>query len=78
MDDTIINNLVTNIAKEADTVIKKDKGIQGFKRILPSLMEKGLDKVDLSMFSFEMRTGIINSMGEEYIRRGNLDDAQRA
>ena len=41
-----------------------------FERLVPSLIEKGIENINLSMFSEEMRRDLLNAAGDEYLKRG--------
>ena len=45
---------------------------------MPVLLEKGIDNVNLSMFDDATRSKLLNALGEEYIRRGNMNDSVKA
>ena len=52
-DDKIIkkmvDKMVDDMAENAKTMSTDRKDVEGFKRILPSLLEKGVDHINLSM-----------------------------
>ncbi|MDD5332060.1 MAG: hypothetical protein PHE43_04575 [Candidatus Nanoarchaeia archaeon] len=53
----------------------KQSNISQFRKIVPALMEKGVDNLDLSMFSDDMRNEILNAVGEEHLLKGRLPEA---
>ncbi|MDD5177765.1 MAG: hypothetical protein PHT54_00565 [Candidatus Nanoarchaeia archaeon] len=53
----------------------KQSNISQFRKIVPALIEKGVENLDLSMFSQEMRNEILNAVGEEHLLKGRLPDA---
>src|SRR3989344_321227 len=46
-----------------------------FSRVIPALMKKGLDNVNLSMFSEEKKKELLNAAAEEYLKRNQVLDA---
>ncbi|MEM4247549.1 MAG: hypothetical protein QXF14_04495, partial [Candidatus Woesearchaeota archaeon] len=57
----VVSNLVdqTNIVKQSETTSNADN----FKKILPTLLEKGLDNINLSMFNEVTRRHVLNVLG---------------
>jgi tetratricopeptide (TPR) repeat protein len=49
-----------------------------FRKIVPALLRKGLDKVDLSMFDEKSKIDLLNAAGEEYLRKGDNINAMKA
>ena len=49
-----------------------------FNKIVPALLKKGLDNINLSMFSPELKFSILTALGEGYKRKGNLNDAVKS
>ena len=45
--DAILTSVVSNDAKEAEAVLKRRDEAQAFKKIIHSLIDRGLDKIDL-------------------------------
>src|SRR3989338_5448063 len=78
MTDAIVQGVVSNLVKEVQGVGTRSQASESYKKLLPSLLRKGIDSVDFSMFSFSTRNEILNAMGDEYIRRGNFEDAQKS
>src|SRR3989338_10764318 len=48
-----------------------------FSRVIPALIKKGLDNVNLSMFSEEKKKELLNAAGEEYLKRNQVTEAIR-
>ncbi len=46
-----------------------------FSKIIPALMKKGLENVNLSMFSEEKKMELLNAAAEEYLKRNQVVDA---
>src|SRR3989344_9279147 len=46
-----------------------------FSKVIPALMKKGLENVNLSMFSEEKKRELLNAAGEEYLKRTQVMDA---
>lgn len=49
-----------------------------FRKIVPALLRKGLDKVDLSMFDEKSKIDLLNAAGDEYLRKGDNTNAMKA
>ena len=41
-----------------------------FRRMVPIVLKKGLENINLEMFSDEVRTGILNAVAEELVKKG--------
>ncbi|MEK6822259.1 MAG: hypothetical protein AABY13_00395, partial [Nanoarchaeota archaeon] len=65
-DSVIMRKMVDNMAQASQAVLNKKPEMDNFRRIVPSLIEKGLDNINLTMFNEETRLGILNALGEEY------------
>src|SRR3989338_6348092 len=64
--------------KFEDTLPEQKEDLNRFSKIVPLLLQKGIDKLNLSMFSPELRTDILLALGDEYRKKGDLYDAARA
>ncbi|MDD5253577.1 MAG: hypothetical protein PHG05_00545 [Candidatus Nanoarchaeia archaeon] len=53
----------------------KQTNLSQFRKIVPALIEKGVENLDLSMFSQEMRNEVLNAVGEEHLLKGRLPEA---
>ena len=51
---------------------------QSFKKIMPMLIDRGIDKIDFSMFNEELKISLLNEMGDEYLKKGVLENAIKA
>ena len=49
-----------------------------FKKIVPALLRKGLDNVNLSMFDEFTKRELLNAVGDEYVKKGNVSEAIKA
>src|SRR3989338_7140953 len=74
-DEKIIQKMVNTIAESNAEFLGQKQDSGKFSKIVPQLLKKGLDNLNLSMFSPELKYGILTSLGEEYRKRGNLNDA---
>ena len=72
----VVQKLVSNIVEENKELINAPQ--HNFSQLVPSLIQKGIDNLDLSMFSPEMKKELLNVLGKEYLRRGNLTEATKA
>ena len=79
MDDTkeyVIQRMVSDIVEDNKRFISVSKEkLEGFKTILPVLLKKGIDNLNLTMFDDSLRSKIIATMGDEYCRKGNFSEA---
>jgi tetratricopeptide (TPR) repeat protein len=46
-----------------------------FRRMVPIVLKKGLENINLEMFSEEIRTGILNAVAEELVKKGRTKEA---
>ena len=46
-----------------------------FEKIVPRIIEKGFENVNLSMFNEEMKKEILQAAGDEYVKRGMMTNA---
>ena len=44
-----------------------------FKKIVPALIKKGIDNVNLSMFTPEVRNELLNAAGDEFVSWRSLN-----
>jgi len=77
-EDKIVKKMVAEIADSNERFMSHSQDIENFKRIVPVLLEKGIDNVNLSMFDEGTKSKLLNALGEEYTRRGNMNDAVKA
>src|SRR3989338_801495 len=77
-EDKIVKKMVAEIADSNERFMSHSQDIENFKRIVPVLLEKGIDNVNLSMFDEATKSKLLNALGEEYIRRGNINDSVKA
>ena len=76
--ELVMRKMVNALAQSSAELLKQSENVENFKRIVPSLLDKGLDNINLNMFSEEMRVGLLNAMGDEYARKGKLPEAIKA
>ena len=65
------------IKKEVGDLLEKyskDESNQ-FRQLVPYILEKGLDNINLSMFSEDMKAELLNAVGEEYLKRGQVRES---
>src|SRR3989338_4286183 len=78
-EDRIVKKMVAEIADSNEKFMgHQSQDMENFKRIVPVLLEKGIDNVNLSMFDEATKSKLLNALGEEYIRRGNMNDSVKA
>src|SRR3989338_9774467 len=44
-------------------------------RMVPLLIKKGIDNINLEMFSEDMQRSILNALAEELVKKGRMQDA---
>src|SRR3990167_8162857 len=49
-----------------------------FKKVVPALLRKGLDSVNLSMFDDVTKRELLNAVGDEYVKKGDVAEAIKA
>src|SRR3989344_1711717 len=74
-DERIVQKLVTDIVEKNAGILNPKEDPNKFSKMVPSLMKKGIDNLNLSMFNHELKFNILSALGEEYRRKGNLSDA---
>src|SRR3989338_6878634 len=73
-DEKIIKKMVTEMVEKNQLVMPKED-LSNFKKLVPALIDKGVDNLNLSMFSNEMKLGLLNALGDEYLRKGKVPEA---
>jgi len=48
-----------------------------FSKVIPALMKKGLENINLSMFSEDKKRELLNAAAEEYFKRNQIGDAMK-
>lgn len=76
--DKILQKVVSNVNETVLEMRKKEEKLNNFKRILPALLEKGLDNINLSMFDEDTKLALLNAFGDEFVRKGRLQEAMNA
>ena len=75
-EDTIVKKMVAEIVDSNEKFMShSSQDMENFKRIVPVLLEKGIDNVNLSMFDDATRGKLLNALGEEYVRRGDMNNS---
>ena len=78
-DEKIMKKMVTDIVTNNEKVLDQQQvDTNKFSKIVPTLLKKGLDNINLSMFSPELKFSILTALGEGYKRKGNLNDAVKS
>ena len=69
-----------HIKKEVKGLVEKYHGKDSatYEKMVPIILKKGVENVNLSMFGEEMRNNIMNSVGEELIKKGKVTEAVKA
>ena len=61
-----------DITKNIKQIVQENEGASSFAKIVPSIVKKGIDSVNLNMFDDQTREGLLNAAGEEFIKRGDF------
>ena len=72
----MVEHIKKSISKIMDEVQKVDDA--EFSKIVPALLKKGIDNIDLSMFGDEAKIDLLNRAGDELYKRGNYAEAIKA
>ncbi len=70
MEDKILQKIVSNVAENVNEMEAREAKLSNFKQILPALLEKGLDNVNLSMFDDSTRIDFFRDAGWHNRTRG--------
>ncbi len=76
MEFNNLNHL--NKTKDNSNLLVMEKKKDEFEKIIPVLMQKGLENLNLSMFDSQTKTKVLIALGERYIRKGQIEDAYKA
>src|SRR3989338_10053471 len=76
-NEKIIKKMVMDIVEDNEKVLSI-KNDNRFAKIVPSLLKKGIENLNLSMFSPELKFNILTALGEEHRKKGNLNDAVKS
>jgi tetratricopeptide (TPR) repeat protein len=69
-----MENVKTNIKN----LIEENEGASSFAKIVPSIVKKGIDEVNLNMFDDHTREGLLNASGDEFVKRGDFVQAVKS
>jgi len=69
-----------HIKNEVKGLVEKynNQGHATYEKMVPIILKKGIECVNLSMFGEEMRNNIMNSVGEELVKKGKVSEAVKA
>ena len=72
--------MVEHIKRKVPEMMKNfcDEDDSPYAKIIPLVLDKGIDNINLSMFDEEVRKGILNAVGEFCLEKGRLPDALKA
>ena len=71
----MVEHIKNKISDLVDEYYKKEEDNSSFKKIVPTLIKKGLENVNLSMFSEERKKELLEAVGDEFLRRDQKADA---
>ena len=69
-DEAFVKKMVTELADANEPIVshstkRLSEDLNTFRKLVPVLLEKGVDNVNLSMFNDETRKKLLNALGEE-------------
>src|SRR3989338_11088031 len=74
--------MVEHITKMAPELLEKysatDEDRDMFQRMVPVILRKGIDDIDLSMFDESTKIKLLDAVGDECFKKGKINDAFRA
>src|SRR3989338_523619 len=74
----VVKRVVDEIVESNREILSQQADPSKFTKLVPQLIKKGLNNLNLSMFNPELKFGILTAMGKEYRKKGNLNDAVKA
>ena len=67
-----MGNMVGTIAEYS-----KSNDVDGIKELVPAIIRKGLENINMTMFDEETKTKLLDAVGEEMFRKGMVKDAMK-
>ena len=77
-DENSFAQKVVDKMVESSRVTLRSAPTQNFGKLVPALIDKGIESVNLSMFDDETRVQLLNEVGDECLRKGNVKQAVKA
>ena len=71
----VVNKIVDNTEK---TIASSQNARKNFGKLVPALIERGIESINLSMFDDDTRTQLLNEVGDECLRKGKINEAIKA
>ena len=72
------NSMVDNVTKNIKKLVEDNERGNPYTKIVPSIVKKGIDNVNLSMFDDNTRNGLLNAAGDEFLKRGDFVQSVKA
>ena len=76
--ELVMQKMVREMAESSKGQLERPSLSEPVRRLVPVLMQRGLDDMNLSMLSPELKQELINHVGNEYLRKGNVKEAKKA
>src|SRR3989338_4002129 len=70
--------MVEEIKASIKQLVEENEGASSFAKIVPSIVKKGIDNVNLNMFDENTRNGLLNAAGDEFVKRGDFVQAVKS
>ncbi len=77
-DRDAIQRVVSKTLETANQVEKTQPDIRKFGKLVPTLIERGIEGINLSMFDDTTKQAILTEVGDECLRKGKINDAVKA
>ncbi len=78
MDHAAIQHVVSKTLETAQQVEKAQPDIRKFGKLVPTLIERGIEGINLSMFDDTTKQAILTEVGDECLRKGKINEAVKA
>lgn len=76
--DPAIQRVVSKTLETANQVGKAQTDIRKFGKLVPTLIERGIEGINLSMFDDATKQAILTEVGDECLRKGKINEAVKA
>ncbi len=76
-DSNLGKKIMVKIKDGNNSISSTEKDVSKFSRLVPSLMRIGVDNLKLTMFNPDTKFQLLSALGEEYRKKGNLNDAAK-
>lgn len=78
VDHAAIQRVVSKTLETANQIEKAQPDIRKFGKLVPTLIERGIEGINLSMFDDTTKQAILTEVGDECLRKGKINEAVKA